>query len=55
MLCGIQAIHSAAVRCNENKKKTLCALEEDSKPKVTFKQCKKKIFKYKTHETYLNR
>lgn len=55
ILCGIRAIHPAAVRRNENKKKTLCALAEDSKPEVTFKQYKKKAFTHKTGETYRNK
>lgn len=50
ILCGIQAIHPAAVWGNENKKKILCALAEDSKPEITFKQYKKKAFMYKTCE-----
>lgn len=37
------------------RKKTLCALVEDSKAKVTFKQCKKKAFMCKIHETYFNK
>lgn len=55
MLCGIQAIHPAAVRRNENKKKTLWALAEESKPEVTFKQHKKKIFTYKNLEIDLSK
>lgn len=55
MLCGLQAIHPAPLRCNENKKKNLCALVEDSKSEATFWQYKKNISAYKTHETYLNK
>lgn len=55
MLCGLQAIHPAPLRCNENKKKNLCALVEDSKSEATFRQYKNNISAYKTHETYLNK
>lgn len=40
MLCGLQAIHPASLRCNENKKKNLCAFVEDSKSEATFGQYK---------------
>lgn len=38
MLCGIQAIHPAVLRCNEDQKKTLCALAEDRKPEAAFQR-----------------
>lgn len=37
------------------RKKTLCALVEDSKAEVALKQYKKKAFMYKIPETYLNK